>query len=307
MYYLIGETLTPCTQREALARPEGTACVAVLSAGEWKRGGAALGIETDMEMDVDAPRETKAVVNRDALTGSFCIPDRGQISGPRHSFAFAMNARTLALVDDTGYAARAVETIRASRKWRLPSLERFFYDLLESVIAPDLSLLEGMEQQLDRTEEAILAGEVETCTAEMNDIRGDLLDLRVHYEQLIDLGQELEENENGFFAEENLRYFHMFTERVMRLRDIVAGQREYVAQLRDLIQAQLEVKQNRIITLLTVVTTIFLPLTLIAGWYGMNFTHMPELTWIFGYPAVILVSVLIVVVCVVWFKKKKWM
>ena len=96
----------------------------------------------------------------------------------------------------------------------------------------------------------------------MNDIRGNLLDLRIHYEQLIDFSQELEENENDFFRDENLRYFHMFTERVIRLQDMVTGQREYVTQLRDLIQSHLDVKQNRIMTVLTVITSIFLPLTL---------------------------------------------
>ena len=148
---------------------------------------------------------------------------------------------------------------------------------------------------------------METYPQELNDIRGDLLDLRVHYEQLIDLGQELEENENGFFQEENLRYFHLFTNRVMRLQDMVTGQREYVVQLRDLIQVQMDVKQNRIMTLLTVITSIFLPLTLIAGWYGMNFRYMPELNWKFGYPAVFLLSVIIVIACIRYFRKKKWM
>ena len=99
----------------------------------------------------------------------------------------------------------------------------------------------------------------------------------------------------------------MLTERVVRLRDIVLGQREYVMQLRDLMQSQLDVKQNRIMTVLTVVTSIFLPLTLIAGWYGMNFKYMPELEWRYSYPVVILLSVVIVVVCLIWFKRKKWM
>ena len=170
-----------------------------------------------------------------------------------------------------------------------------------------LSLLEKSEHRLNRLEEAILRDEVESYPAEMNEIRGNLLDLRIHYEQLIDLGQELEENENGFFREENLRYFHMFTERVIRLQDTVTGQREYVTQLRDLIQSHLDVKQNRIMTVLTVITSIFLPLTLIAGWYGMNFRYMPELEWRGSYPVVIAVSVLIVVVCLILFKKKKWM
>jgi magnesium transporter len=78
-------------------------------------------------------------------------------------------------------------------------------------------------------------------------------------------------------------------------------------QVRDLYHAQLEVRQNRIMTLLTVVTTIFMPLTLIAGWYGMNFRYMPELEWRLGYPVVIAVSVLIVVFCLIFFKKKKWL
>jgi magnesium transporter len=99
----------------------------------------------------------------------------------------------------------------------------------------------------------------------------------------------------------------MFTERVIRLQDTVTGQREYVTQLRDLIQSHLAERQNRIMTVLTVITSIFLPLTLIAGWYGMNFRYMPELDWRWSYPAVLVVSVLIVVFCLVLFKKKKWM
>ena len=160
---------------------------------------------------------------------------------------------------------------------------------------------------MNRMEESILRGKVESYPPELNDIRGDLLDLRMHYEQLIDLGQELEENENDFFQEENLRYFRLFTQRVMRLQDRVTSLREYVAQLRDLIQARLDVKQNKIMTVLTVITSIFLPLTLIAGWYGMNFKYMPELNQVYAYPMVLLVSILIAVLLLYYFKRKKWL
>ena len=163
----------------------------------------------------------------DSLTGSLSIPDRENISGPRRGFSFALDEKGIVLVDDTGYAEQLLQSISRSKKWRLPGLERFLYDLLEMTISQDLALLERSEQKLNRIEEAILRGEIEQYPQEMNDIRGDLLDLRVHYEQLIDFGQELEENENGFFREENLRYFHLFTERVLRLQDLVNGQREY--------------------------------------------------------------------------------
>ena len=305
MYYLIRESLTPCEPEDIASG--GAQYVAVLTPEEWQQRGESFDLLIDMDMDITPPRETKAVVNQDSLTGSFCIPDRSWIDGPRRSFSFALDEKGIVLVDGSGYAEELVQSICRTKKWRLPSLERFLYDLLETTIGQDLALLEKSEHQLNQLEEAILRGEVDSYPAKMNDIRGNLLDLRVHYEQLIDLAQELQENENGFFQEENLRYFHMFTERVVRLRDIVTGQREYVMQLRDLMQSQLDVRQNRIMTVLTVFTSVFLPLTLIAGWYGMNFRYMPELEWRYSYPVVIAVSILIVVVCLLWFKRKKWM
>lgn len=303
MYYLIKEVLTPCSEKEIHAGE--AQYVVVLTTQQWQQQKERFDMLIDMEMD--APQETKAVVNMDSLTGTLSIPDRNDIGGQRHSFSFALDEKGVVWVDDSGYVLEMLRKMSRTKKWRLPGLERFLYDLLEMTIGDDLTLLEKSEHRLNMIEESILRDQVKTYPKEMNDIRGDLLDLRVHYEQLIDLGQELEENENGFFKEENLRYFHLFTERVVRLRDIVNGQREYVMQLRDLMQSQLDVRQNRIMTVLTVVTSIFLPLTLIAGWYGMNFRYMPELEWRYSYPVVIVVSILIVVVCLVWFKRKKWM
>ena len=99
----------------------------------------------------------------------------------------------------------------------------------------------------------------------------------------------------------------MLQNRVERLRDISSSLRDYVMQIRDLNKTHLDVKQNRIMTILTVVTTIFMPLTLIAGWYGMNFRYMPELETRWGYPVVIAVSALIVIASLLFFKKKKWL
>ena len=305
MYYLISSTLEPCSKEDILKTDK--QAVAILHTEEWNSMTARLNIETDMEMDMADPRETKAVVNTDSLTGTVCRPALTLNKSFQGKFAFALNEKGIVLVDDSGYAERIVDKISRSKKWKLPGLERFLYDLLETIISDDLALLEDTEKKLNRIEDGIMKGDITRYPLEMNDIRGDLLDLRVHYEQMIDLGQELQENENGFFKDENLRYFHMFTERVIRLQEMVYGERDYVAQLRDLQQAQLEVRQNTIMTVLTVITTIFLPLTLIAGWYGMNFIHMPELSWVYGYPAVIAVSVLIVAGCLYWFKKKKWM
>ena len=141
----------------------------------------------------------------------------------------------------------------------------------------------------------------------LNEIRMEIRDLQNHYEQLLDLAEELEENENGFFQQENLRYFRQFLSRVERLRDMATALRDYTIQIHDLYATQVDVRQNRIMTILTVITSIFLPLTLIAGWYGMNFRYMPELNWPWSYPIVFVVCIVIVVACLIFFKKKKWL
>jgi len=121
----------------------------------------------------------------------------------------------------------------------------------------------------------------------LNKIRCDIRDLRNHYEQLLDLAKVLEENDNNFFAFDNLRYFRLFSNRIERLRD-------HTIQVRDVYKTHLDVKQNNIMTVLTVVTTIFLPLTLIVGWYGMNFKYMSELEYKISYPVLVFVNLIII-------------
>lgn len=82
--------------------------------------------------------------------------------------------------------------------------------------------------------------------------------------------------------------------------------KEALHQVRELYQAQQAAQQNRVMGVLTVVTTVFLPLTLLTGWYGMNFANMPELQWQYGYPAVIAAAAVIVVAEVIYFWRKRF-
>ena len=304
MFYIIEDTLKESNAKEF--KKSGRPYVAVLKTQEWQnmRDSFEMGIDMDI---YDEVQNTKVDVNFDSLTGTFSIPDRRDVTGDDFKFAFALDEKGIVFIDDSGTAQKYIDSIRQSKKWRMPGLERFIYDFLEQIISGDMALLDRYERELTAVEEMITKGDEDADIGRVNDIRGDLLDLSNHYEQLIDLGEELGENDNGFFREENVRYFRMFTNRVQRLRDTDASMREYTVQIRDLYQARLDVRQNRIMTVLTVVTTIFMPLTLIVGWYGMNFKYMPELEWRLGYPAVIAVSVLIAAGLLVYFKKKKWL
>ena len=303
-YYVLEETIRPCAEEELFKDKK---YVAVLSTSEWERERDKFDMGIDLEIDVDDIHNTKAEVNYDSLTGTFLIPDRKNILDNEFCFAFALDEKGIVFIDDSGKAKEMVETIRLKKKWREPSLELFLYNFLELIIDEDLSIMERYEDELNRIEDSILESKGQDELARVNEIRSDIRKLLVHYEQIIDMTQELEENENGFFSEDNLRYIHLFMNLMARRHDSAASLRDYTMQVRDLYNVELEVKQNKTMTVLTVVTTIFMPLTLIVGWYGMNFRYMPELEWKWSYPIVILVSILIIVFCLILFRKKKWL
>lgn len=305
MFYLIENTLNECLAEDCIKNEH--PYVAVLTPEEWSRGQALFDMGIDLEPLTAEIHNTKAEANIDSLTGTFSIPDRSDITGDDMQFAFALDERGVVFIDEGDAVQQIINEVRRTKRWRMPSLARFLYDFLNNIINGDLALMEKYEKELEAIERELLNGEDKMSLTRLNEIRGDVLDLRTHYEQLIDMGEVLEENENGFFSAENVRYFRLFTNRVERHKDIAAAMRDYTVQIRDLYQSQLDIKQNHIMTILTVVTTIFMPLTLIVGWYGMNFRYMPELNWKLGYPVVILVSALIAVGGLIYFKKKKWL
>ena len=148
--------------------------------------------------------------------------------------------------------------------------------------------------------------ELEDFNSRMTALRKEIAGWIRYYSQLDDVVCELQEDENGYFSENEQRLFRMAEQRVGRLQAEAQALREYGIQVRELFQAEIDIRQNRIMKILTIVTTIFLPLPLVAGWYGMNVVHKLELTWKYGYPAVIAVSVLVVLICLWIMKKKKF-
>ncbi len=305
MFFLIEESLKEVSGEEL--RHADSSYVAILSSEEWERIRDSFDMGIELEPDISDIYTTKAEVNYDSLTGSFSIPDRNDFSKDDYKFAFALDEKGIVFIDDSSKALEIVRSIQGSRKWKFPSLERFIYDFLDQIVADDLRLMERYERELDDIEKLIMDGEEDFPSGRLNEIRNDIRDLRIHYEQLVDLGQELEENENNFFRQENLRYFRLFLNRIARLHDNSTSLRDYTMQLRDLYKAHIDIKQNRIMTVLTVVTTIFMPLTLIAGWYGMNFRFMPELEWKWSYPVVIGASIAIAAGSLLFYKKIKWL
>ena len=282
--------------------------IAVLTKNEWLANKDSFDMGIDIEPDEQEIMTTKAEVNYDSITGTFALPNRDNLESEYNTFAFALDEKGIVFIDDTYSTKEIIEEIEKLKRWREYSLERFIYDFLNQIIVDDQKLLKKYENEMDDMEAAILHDEVdENFPERLNEIRSDIRDLRNHYEQLFDLTEVFEENDNNFFSKENIRYFRLYANRIDRLRDMSTALRDHTIQIRDVYKTHLDVRQNNIMTVLTVVTTIFMPLTLIVGWYGMNFKYMPELDYRISYPIVIAISVLIIFAEIRFFKKRKWL
>ncbi len=186
------------------------------------------------------------------------------------------------------------------------NLSKLLYAFFDKLTFEDTYHIEELEYEIAALEEGLITSKSDNYLKKIVMLRKKLLKLKRYYERLLNIAESIEENDNGLIDKKIIRYFRMFTNRINRLYQNVNNLRDYVTQVREAYQAQVDINQNQLMRLFTVVTTIFLPLTLIVGWYGMNF-NMPEYSWSYGYPFVISISVSVVVLCGVWFKKNKWL
>ena len=187
------------------------------------------------------------------------------------------------------------------------TLEKLVFAFLETLVAGDIAVLESTGSQIADLEETVLRGAAEKdFNLTLLALKNRLMIAHNYYEQLLDITEAVEENENELFDSESLRYISNLSNKVQRLKEDVDSLSSAVVHLQDAYSAQLDIRLNQTMKFFTVITSIFFPLTIIVGWYGMNFQSMPEFYWRFGYLYVILLSIVVVLVLVLVGKKKKW-
>lgn len=203
------------------------------------------------------------------------------------------------------YCEDAVSAITAA----LPELssEQLLYRFFIQLFRGDMDHLERFEDRLDATMNAILAGKLDSALDTIVRERRELVRLKRYYEQLGVVFDDILLDDDPLFSEKILNRLSILDRRIDRYAGKVQNLQAIVSQMQDTYQAQLSIQQNDLMKVFTIVTAVFLPLTLLAGWYGMNFADMPELHWRYGYPAVAGVSLAIVLGLVWFFKRKKWL
>lgn len=247
----------------------------------------------------------KAELAGDCIIGTMVIPEKADLLRTKYRFGFYLNREALYFIGDTAYAERILMEMKAQGYGTDCTLADLLADFMEFMIQGDVPYLQHLEEKLSLIEEGLLDHIPKNFYKTVIHYRKQLLALHTCYEQLIDAGDDLQGAAERLFGEREALRFGMFTARAERLHNHVEMLREYVLQIREMYQSQIDISQNHMMNMLTVVTSLFLPLSILVGWYGMNFTNMPELSWKYGYAAMAGASVLILILEVVFFKKKK--
>lgn len=261
------------------------------------------GISYEGEINLEDIEFCKVESQQKCICGNLHIPKLNEVLGEKIRMYFFANRKNIVIIDDEGFAEKVIKRIISSRTKPGQSRERFLYNFCVKFMDEDLDNLGRYEKKIMNIEEQITDGDLDEVTTEIALLRKELLILREYYDEMQDFGKQLEENENNFFSGKNLAYFGTISDRADRLMGRTMYLLDYIGQVRDTYQGKVAEHQNANMEFLTIISTIFFPLTLITGWYGMNFDNMPELTH--GYPFVIALSLLVIAIIIFIFKKRK--
>lgn len=282
--------------------------VLVLDAAEAKERWESASFWNEMEYMLQSNRMhfSKAVVLADAVVGEIMWHPEEAYDGRAVSIIYYLDRSELVLIGQKTRHDHWEKQLRSliSDEDDLSPV-RFFIRLLDELLKDDLKHLQRIEAGCFQMEEEIQSGEKTDPTGLMAKYRKILLNKSFQYQQMMDMSDTLVENVNDFFDEKEVICFQTYGQKVERLYNRSKMLREYMLQIRELQQQRLDEEQNRIMRILTIVTAIFSPLTLVAGWYGMNFVGMPELKSHYGYPVVAIVCGIIILLEFIYFKHKK--
>lgn len=189
---------------------------------------------------------------------------------------------------------------------RLRSADYLLYTLLDAVLVPYQSILGRLEATVDRLEDDVLERPNRRILVVAQALKRDLAQLRRALIPLRDAVNALEKGQFSVLKEENRPYFRDLKEKTLDLLERMEALRTLLDSVESFYLSTLSQKTNEVMRVLTVFSTIFMPLTFIVGVYGMNFDGMPELRASWGYPAVLLFMAVVAGSMLVWIKRKGW-
>ncbi len=195
---------------------------------------------------------------------------------------------------------------QSSGRVRARKSDYLLYRLMDIIVDNYYNVLDEVGLQIERIEDHIYKNPSNKEFSDIQRIKKELIYLRKALYPLRDAVSKLVKDESGFIESGTVRYFADVYDHVVHLIDSLDTYKDLTSSLMDIHINTMNTRMNEIMKVLTVISTIFIPLTFIVGIYGMNFDHMPELHAIWGYPAVMLIMGAIVFGMISYFRYKKW-
>jgi len=193
-------------------------------------------------------------------------------------------------------------TGRARRK----KADYLTYVLLDAIVDNYLINIEKLGNLIEKTEARIFTPGQKNLISEIYKHKTEINFLRKNIRPVKEIVHQLIDNESGFIAEDNLKYFHDLNDLIMQASETIEIYQMMLSDQMNIYNANLDLKANEIMKVLTVFSAFFIPLTFVAGVYGTNFENIPELKMKYGYLYFWVVMVLITLGLTFYFKKRKW-
>ncbi|MBS3992848.1 MAG: magnesium/cobalt transporter CorA [Bacteroidetes bacterium] len=181
-----------------------------------------------------------------------------------------------------------------------------FYRLLDTVVDHYFFIVEHLSERIEQLEDIVLKTQTPEILHEIQDLKTELIQLRKSISPLREAVGTIQKDEIKLIHKNTLHYFNDVNQNLLQVAESIDIYREMTKNLMDLYQSGINNKMNQVMQILTVIATIFIPLTFIVGIYGMNFEYMPELKWRYGYFTTWGIMVLIVLLMLRFFKRKNW-
>lgn len=248
---------------------------------------------------------SKAELVGKCVIGTLVIPHKEDLIQKKNKFGYYMDQNELYFIGDTELPNTILMEMIRQQYGQDCTMADLLADFLTALIQKDALFLQHIEEKLSLIEEGMADDHIpKNFYKIVLHYRKQLLILHTSYEQLMNVGDEIESDTNHILSEREEQRFNAFSNRAERLHNHSEMLREYVLQIREMFQSQIDLNQNHTMNILTLVTSLFLPLSILVGWYGMNFKNMPELSWKYGYVGVIILSIIIIIAEIIFFKKK---
>ena len=180
------------------------------------------------------------------------------------------------------------------------------YALIDTIVDQYFIILEKIGENIENIEDELISDPDKDTLLKIHKLKSQLISLRKSVWPLREVISRAERLESLLFRESTAVFLRDLYDHTIQVIDNVETFRDMVSGMLDIYLSSVSNKMNEVMKVLTIIATIFIPLTFIVGVYGMNFDFMPELRWHWGYPAVMLFMFVLGVLMILYFKKKKW-